>query len=517
MNKMDEFLNILIDKHYKLILFFVCIVYIGTRLFKLEEIPSGMHFDELGIAFDSLSMATDHIDRYWYRFPVYFINFGGGMNAMYIYVLAVLIAIFDYSKFLLRIPSVLFGLILTICAYYIGLELFKSKKAALFTSFMIMICPYFFMSQRWALESPLLVTFFTMGIYFLIRGIEKNKYRYYIFAALFFAGALYCYAIAYLIIPMFLLITMIYLWRTKRLVWSKFVLLGIIIFVLAIPLFLFLAVQNGLIDEIKTVYFSVPRLPMYRSGEITISNLPNNLYMLKNFLMYDWLAYTALPEFGTVYYITIPLVLYGICLSISSTVKSIKKQEYVSQSLILFMFLCIFIIVMILDSPTISRAGSIYFPFVVFAVIAVKDLYHRWKGIVPILIAIYMILFIAFCTFYFTVYPVKYSGQLNFGQCYLGEAIDHYDDIYDMDNSPVYIDVDHALNAQLEVLLYTKSSALDWDEVLKTVRNYHIYWPEEIDTDAMYLVNEDNTEAIQKLENYGLSRIDSYRHFELWR
>lgn len=514
--KLNDKMDWLTEKYYKIILGVICLVYVITRLFRLAEVPSGMHFDELGIAFDSLSMATDHIDRYWYRFPVYFINFGGGMNAMYIYVLSVLIAIFGYSKFLLRLPSVIFGLVLTICVYYLGMELFKSKKAALFSTFMVMICPYFFMAQRWALESPLLVTFFTVGIYLMLRGVATGKYRYYIFAGVFYAGALYTYAISYLIIPMFLLLTLLYLWRTGKLEWRKFIAMGGIIFVLAIPLFLFLAVQNGFIEEIKMTYFSVPKLPMYRSGEITLANLPNNLYMLKNLLTFDWLAYTALPEFGTVYYISIPLVLYGLFLSIKTTIASVKKKSYDAVSVVLLMFLCIFVIVMVLDSPTISRAGSIYLSIMIFVAIAVKDLYHRWKTIVPTLIILYSLLFAGFCIFYFNVYPVKYSTQLNFGECYLGEAIDYYDEQYDMNSTPIYVDVDHTLNAQLEVLLYTRSSALDWDKILTTVRNYHIYWPEEIDADAWYLVHKDNEEDQQELKEAGLSCMDSYHHFELW-
>lgn len=514
---MNQYLDEFAEKHYRLILGMIYLVYLVTRLYRLAEIPSGMHFDELGIAFDSLSMATDHIDRYWYRFPVYFINFGGGMNAMYIYVLSVLIAIFGYSKFLLRLPSVIFGLILTICAYYLGKELFQTKKAALFTSFMVMICPYFFMSQRWALESPLLVTFFTIGIYMMLLGIRTKQFRYYIVAGVIYAGALYTYAISYLIIPMFLIVTILYLWRTGKLELSKFIVMGGITFVLAIPLFLFLAVQNGYLNEIQTAYFSVPRLPMYRSGEITFANLPHNLYMLKNLLTFDWLAYTALPEFGAVYYISIPLIIYGLVLLFRSTIRSVKSQFYDVQSIILFMFLCIFTVVMVLDSPTISRAGSIYLSVTILIVIAVRDLYHRWKMLVPILLAIYMILFISFSTFYFTAYPVKYSTQLNFGQCSLGEAIEHYLDQYDMDAQPVYIDAERALNAQLEVLLYTRSSALDWDRSLQTVRNYHLYLPEKLEQEAWYLVYDESIEVKQELEQLGLTCADSYHHFELWK
>ena len=51
---------------------------------------------------------------------------------MYTYITMILCMIFDYSKFILRFPAVICGLVTTISAYLIGFELFKSRKAAVF-------------------------------------------------------------------------------------------------------------------------------------------------------------------------------------------------------------------------------------------------------------------------------------------------------------------------------------------------------------------------------------------------
>ena len=56
--KLEEFqerLGDFIEKYYKQLMVVICLVYVGTRLFKLTEIPSGMNFDELGIAYDAFS------------------------------------------------------------------------------------------------------------------------------------------------------------------------------------------------------------------------------------------------------------------------------------------------------------------------------------------------------------------------------------------------------------------------------------------------------------------------------
>ena len=83
-----------------------------------------------------------------------------------------------------------------------------------------------------------------------------------------------------------------------------------------------------------------------------------------------------------------------------------------------------------------------------------------------------MIGFICFCVFYFTVYPIKYASQLNFFQCELGEAIEYYDTRYDMNSEQIYIDDQHAVSAELQLLLYTRSSIERFDRGEKIMDNY---------------------------------------------
>src|SRR5574344_1493555 len=130
---------------YRLFFLIICAFYIITRLFRLTAVPSGYNVDELGIAYDSYSLATDHIDRYGYKMPFYLINYGGGMSIMYSYFPAFLMIFTGFSKFIVRLPAVLFGLMFTI---FIGLdakEIFRSAKASLFAAFLAAVCPVFFM------------------------------------------------------------------------------------------------------------------------------------------------------------------------------------------------------------------------------------------------------------------------------------------------------------------------------------------------------------------------------------
>ena len=86
----------------------VCVLVIGfMHLYRLVDVPYGLNVDEAGAAYDALCIARFGVDRYLNSWPVYFVNFGDGQNALYIYMLALSFKIFGLSKWAIRIPMVL--------------------------------------------------------------------------------------------------------------------------------------------------------------------------------------------------------------------------------------------------------------------------------------------------------------------------------------------------------------------------------------------------------------------------
>ena len=116
----------------------------------MGDIPYALHVDEAGMACDAISLASFGVDRYQNPYPVYFINFGGGQNAMYTYLSAVLLKFFGYSKVIIRLPAVVFRLFTFIAIYLIVMKLEylendKREKALLFL-FLFSICHYLIMN-----------------------------------------------------------------------------------------------------------------------------------------------------------------------------------------------------------------------------------------------------------------------------------------------------------------------------------------------------------------------------------
>ena len=63
------------------VVYFILIVFLLSTftfllIYKVDEIPIPYHADEAGMAYDAKSLAEYGVDRFLYKNPVYFINFG---------------------------------------------------------------------------------------------------------------------------------------------------------------------------------------------------------------------------------------------------------------------------------------------------------------------------------------------------------------------------------------------------------------------------------------------------------
>lgn len=506
-----------VEKYDWLIFAGLILLYFISRLFLLEQVPRGFNCDELGGMYDSFSMALDHTDRYRYRFPVYTKNFGGGMSMLYNYLTSVLIAVFGFSKLISRLTAVLCGAAFLVCGYFLAKRVFRSKKGALCLALLITISPVYFMSQRWALDSAIFIDFLVIALYLFVLAAEREKRRtgYFFLAGAAFGVTLYTYALSYIIVPSFLFLCFFYLLWTKKIQVRHYVVMAIPLAILALPLILLQLVNMGFINEIRWTYLSIPQLDMYRGSEITLANVGDNLYLLKNLLTYDWLPYTALPEFGTLYYITIPFVLAGIIISVKECCRHIKAREYHAQDMMVFLFFCILCLAMVLDRPTISRALAIYFNLMIFAVVGLRAFYHRLRDGMPVVLALYALTFVLWCGFYFYVYPDKYYPQLLFDDCEYGYAIEYFDREYDYSDRRVYIDAESTFNVELETLLFTQTSTFEYERKEERVNEYYLYLPEEFDEDGVYIVHEDSP-FLPQLAQKGYELEDSAHGFGLY-
>ena len=204
--------NIVKEKKYTIVLIAMLMVGIITRIIGFGKIPIGINVDEAGIMYDSYCIANYGTDRFGNNYPIYMINFGGGQSALYTYIAAGLIKIFGFSLTVVRIPALIFSILYLIFAFLITKD-FKNKKLAILVELIAVIIPWHFMQSRWAFDCNLMSSMMLISIYTLLKA---KKPITYILAGILFGITLYTYALSYVIIPIFLLLTLGYMLYTKK-------------------------------------------------------------------------------------------------------------------------------------------------------------------------------------------------------------------------------------------------------------------------------------------------------------
>lgn len=487
------------------ILIFIVILFIAifSRGYKLSSLPVGIHVDEAGMAYDAFCLATNGTDRWLKSFPVYLENFGGGQSVLYAYLDAIFIKIFGLNMITIRIPAFLLSIASIIIVYFTVKKEWGVKSAEL-TAFLITIMPWHIMASRWGLDCNLLAPMIIISTCMLI--LAKNK-KGYILAGIFFGLTLYTYALSYLIVPVFLALILIYMLYTKKIKFLNVIVLGIPIFILAVPLILMILVNNGYINEING-FITIQKLPEYRASEIGIQNIKNNLGFIKTMFTSDGLSYNALPEFGTVYKFLIIFIVLGGVLELINFIKNIKNKKFDINSVMLLLVGTVFCCAMLTVNPNINKVNAIYIPMMFLIVSIMRLIYRKYKLIFYCFMIVLTICFIRFEKFYFCDYEEVYGTQQYFESDYL-EVIKYVNENYK--DREIHIFTSTA-EPYIYTLLVNKISPQEFNNLLHQetlnddLYSYGNYYFRnlELDGDEICIVNiEDDYQTYLLLQNVG--------------
>lgn len=477
-----------IEKSYKYIFFFILIIFIITRIYMICDIPKGMHIDEVATAYNAYNIANYGVDRYNNVLPVYFLNFDGGQSPMYTYFAAVLIKIFGYSLFVVRIPAVIFGLITLICGYFIGKEL-TNVKGGLLTALLITICPYFIMSSRWGLDCNLMLGAISASLMTLLFAIKKQNSILYIISGILFSLTLYTYAIAYAVVPVILFLILVYLIYTKQIKLKQFFAFSIPFIIASIPIALNLMVNMGVIGEIKTSFFTLLQMTNDRASEVSLDNIWTNFKKMPAFITNDQCLYNSLPEFKTLYLFSIPFILFGILICVYKAFKQVKERIFNSYMYIFISFIGMFCALLLVKNvDTIHRGNCLFILLVIFLMIGIYYTikYLKYSGYV--IICMYLIAFSFFSYFYFKTYTEKYPNIVFFDYSYANavkEASKTGKDVY----------AEPKWNGEVRVALEMKIPPYKYQEFPKqniSFDNIHLYLPDNFESNYTYVVSKEN-------------------------
>lgn len=395
----EEKLDTWIETHKKIILGTILLVGILARIIGLGSIPQGLHIDEAGMAYDASCIWKYGTDRYGNSYPLYFTNFGQGQSALSTYLVSPFVGIFGINAWSVRLPIVFIS-IMAMVAMYVVVTKWKNTKMALLLLFLMATCPWHIMQARWGLDCNLLSSM----LVFSILALSKAKRPLgYVGAGIVIGLTLYTYVLSYVIVPIFLGLTILYLLWIRKITWKNVILLGIPIFLLALPLMYMLLLNNHILPKVDFPIVSIPELPIYRGGELGWNNIQKNWFNLPIILFFgDDMMYNVPEGFGSLYIISIPFAIIGLVEAVIKTGKSIRNKQMEFSSIMLFQWIATYVCMLLIAEPKINKANAIFIPMLYFTMLGIFYFAKELPSFLLATVLVYIVHFAIFEQYYFT-------------------------------------------------------------------------------------------------------------------
>ncbi len=441
----------------KYVLVFILILAFGLRIFKVTTIPPSLNWDETSIGYNAYSILKTGKDEWGEFMPVHFRSFGEYKLPAQIYASIPAIAIFGLNEFGVRITPVVYGTLTVLLLYFLVQEMLKKREISLIASFLLAVSPWHIQLTRGSFESSFSLFWFVMGLLLLVKGFKNSTKgeaspKFLIYSMIPFVVSVYTYNTARVFTPLFLFV--VYLLNIKYLLKNfKYFALSFLTFViLSLPIVPFV-LSGDASARYKLVSITddkglIPRIEERRN----LSTLPplvtklihnrytyNTLYFTQNYIAHftpDFLFVNGaghrqhhIQGVGELYWIQAPFLLFGLYLLI-------KRRDQSLKILLPWLLLSFVPVSMTNDSIPNALRTLIAVPvYQIFTAVGVYEFIRLKKYTKIILIAssvLFIINFYIFLTNLYTLYPVRYSKDWQYGNKQVVEYIENNQDKYDL-------------------------------------------------------------------------------------
>ena len=500
----------IIEEYKHITIAIIFLIGVVVRFYKLDQLPAGMHYDEVSIAYDTFCLMNYGVDRNLKPYSIYLISHGSGQNVLLLYLITISFRIFGtYGLWAIRFPTAAMGALSVLLIFFIVKKFFNNAMAII-SALLMAIFPALINMSRFGLESYLMYSFLLLSTLMFIIAIQKQKAIYYFIAGLCYGTTLYTYAIAYMVIPVILTLSILYLLYFRKIKLTHIISMGIPVFILALPLMLMLAVNNNMISA-DIIPFYVPVMNYYRGGEVHFQSLQSIITGITKIFTFDDMTYNSHTIFKTMYMCSIPLTIYGGIIYILDFIKHIVKKEYTTESIVMFSFLASFAVIFLIDYANVNKMNAVYPFFCILIALALYKIGEKSDILLVLMLMVYMVNFTAFTIDYFD------DSKYTFIQKHFSSTMDEpLSKIESLNNNAekVYV-CDSIGDGKIEFLSYAIKSHPEeffYNEPTGSIDKYTINLPvwldsenvlhEDINDRYIYMVQKDNmTETFIYIRN----------------
>lgn len=391
-------------KDYKeeVILFFILIVGSLVRLVAIGQFPNALNVDEASSGYDAFSLMKYGVDRGGNSYPVYLYAWGSGQSVLYSYLMIPVLMITGLCEYGIRLPMAIIGIISLYVFYYLIKNIFDNKRMALISVGFFAICPWHIMKSRWGMECNIFPDIILLSTLLFVLGLKKKKTSLQILAFIGFAISSYSYGTGYLFLPVYILGMLGYLIHKKEITIKKSIIYLLIMFVICIPIILYIAINTFGLNQISIGKVTIPKLLVNRYDEVStvfsgniIENCVDNLLATLRILILqtDGLEWNAISQFGMFYIISIIFFIIGVKASLEKHKDNIYNQ-------IMNIWMIAAIVLSAFCDANINRINIIMIPCIYYIVVGIYEFLNKYKVATLCLGTIYIVLFAEFMYVY---------------------------------------------------------------------------------------------------------------------
>ncbi|GAF38371.1 hypothetical protein JCM14202_175 [Agrilactobacillus composti DSM 18527 = JCM 14202] len=248
----------------------VFIIYTWALFFKLSSIP-GLFIDESAYANEVKSLANFGVDTHGYLRPVYFQGPYGGQSVLYSWLSVPVVKLWGFSLLTFRAHFALLNLLMLIGITLLVSHLAKNLMLGLCMTLALTANAWLFIPARWILDCNIAPIIFLGALCVLTLGLKRQlgttgRILLLETACGLLALTLYGYIVAWLYIPLVVLILGGYLHHRQLLSLQEIIIGCLLIGLLALPLMVFAVHVNVLHSPIahQFLWWTLPPLPNNR-------------------------------------------------------------------------------------------------------------------------------------------------------------------------------------------------------------------------------------------------------------
>jgi len=187
----------------------------GVRCYDLDRNPPGFFRDEADKAVTAKSLLLTGRDLEGRRLPYFVRSLNVYTSGAYQYALVPFLLLLGMGEWVIRLPAALAGAATVTVAYLLGKEAY-GRSTGLVVSALLAISPWHVCLSRWANQGTFLPLCLSLAVYYLLRGRRSTQVsgesaippagrncRPFVISAIFLSLALYTYAPAKVLVPLF--------------------------------------------------------------------------------------------------------------------------------------------------------------------------------------------------------------------------------------------------------------------------------------------------------------------------